>query len=114
MLRNASAIKGYAIAANDGRLGTVSDFLFDDTSWLIRWLVVAGKIATARYSLKPLSFGVLGRENGAVSLRSTHGSNFIGVGLKCTLTMGSRFTSCSDRRKTIGSAYRSVVSEPPR
>ena len=35
---NASVINGYAIAANDGRLGTVSDFLFDDASWLVRWL----------------------------------------------------------------------------
>jgi hypothetical protein len=40
MLWNASVINGYAIAASDGRLGTVSDFLFDDASWLVRWLVV--------------------------------------------------------------------------
>ena len=40
MLWNASAIKGYAIAASDGRLGAVSDFLFDDATWLVRWLVV--------------------------------------------------------------------------
>lgn len=40
MLRKASAINGYAIAASDGRLGTVTDFLFDDASWLIRWVVV--------------------------------------------------------------------------
>jgi sporulation protein YlmC with PRC-barrel domain len=40
MLWNASEIKGYAIAASDGHLGTVSDFLFDDTSWRVRWLVV--------------------------------------------------------------------------
>ena len=40
MLWNASAIKGYAIAASDGRFGTVSDFLFDDATWLVRWLVV--------------------------------------------------------------------------
>ena len=40
MLRNASAINGYAIAASDGLLGTVSDFLFDDATWLVRWLVV--------------------------------------------------------------------------
>ena len=40
MLWNASAINGYAIAASDGPLGTVSDFLFDDASWLVRWLVV--------------------------------------------------------------------------
>jgi hypothetical protein len=40
MLRNASVINGYTIVASDGRLGTVSDFLFDDASWLVRWLVV--------------------------------------------------------------------------
>jgi hypothetical protein len=40
MLWNASAIKGYAIQATDGRLGTVSDLLFDDSTWLVRWLVV--------------------------------------------------------------------------
>jgi sporulation protein YlmC with PRC-barrel domain len=40
MLRTASAINGYAIAASDGQLGAVTDFLFDDSTWLIRWLVV--------------------------------------------------------------------------
>src|SRR5271156_5389574 len=40
MLWNASVINGYSIVASDGRLGTVSDFLFDDANWLIRWLVV--------------------------------------------------------------------------
>ena len=40
MLWNASAINGYAIVASDGRLGTISDFLFDDANWLIRRLVV--------------------------------------------------------------------------
>lgn len=56
MLRNASAIKGYAIAATDGRLGTVSDFLFDDASWLVRWLVVdTGKWLSGRKVLLPPS-----------------------------------------------------------
>ena len=27
-------------SASDGRLGTVSDFLFDDARWMVRWLVV--------------------------------------------------------------------------
>ena len=56
MLRNASAINGYAIAASDGRLGTVSDFLFDDASWLVRWLVVdTGKWLSGRKVLLPPS-----------------------------------------------------------
>jgi hypothetical protein len=54
MLWNASAIKGYAIAASDGQLGTVSDFLFDDASWLIRWLVVdTGNWLSGRKVLLP-------------------------------------------------------------
>lgn len=40
MLTVVSAFKGYAIEASDGRVGTVSDFLFDDDTWKIRWLVV--------------------------------------------------------------------------
>ena len=40
MLIVGSALKGYAIEASDGRIGTVKTFLFDDTTWKIRWLVV--------------------------------------------------------------------------
>jgi sporulation protein YlmC with PRC-barrel domain len=40
MLFVVSTLKGYAIAASDGSIGTVNDFLFDDDSWKIRWLVV--------------------------------------------------------------------------
>jgi PRC-barrel domain len=56
MLWNASAINGYAIAASDGEIGTVSDFLFDDSSWLVRWLVVdTGKWLSGRKVLLPTS-----------------------------------------------------------
>jgi hypothetical protein len=59
-LWNASAINGYAISASDGRLGTISDFLFDDASWLIRWLVVdTGNWLAGRKVLLPPS--VLGQ-----------------------------------------------------
>jgi hypothetical protein len=55
MLWNASVINGYAIAASDGRLGTVSDFLFDDASWLVRWLVVdTGNWLSGRKVLLPV------------------------------------------------------------
>ncbi len=40
MLQVGSALKGYAIEASDGKIGTVSDFLFDDITWKVRWLVV--------------------------------------------------------------------------
>jgi hypothetical protein len=66
MLWNASAINGYGIAASDGRLGTISDFLFDDASWLIRWLVVdTGNWLSGRKVLLPPS--VLGHPDVAAS-----------------------------------------------
>jgi sporulation protein YlmC with PRC-barrel domain len=40
MLLVGSVLKGYAVVASDGRIGTVSDFLFDDRTWKVRWLVV--------------------------------------------------------------------------
>jgi hypothetical protein len=56
MLWDASALDGYAIEANDGRIGSVSDFLFEDTRWKVRWLVVdTGGWLSGRKVLLPLS-----------------------------------------------------------
>jgi hypothetical protein len=56
MLRNASTIKGYAITGSDGHFGSASDFLFEDDSWLVRWLVVdTGHWLSGRKVLLPLS-----------------------------------------------------------
>jgi hypothetical protein len=56
MLWDASAINGYAIEASDGPLGTVSDLLFEDADWTIRWLVVdTGNWLSGRKVLLPLS-----------------------------------------------------------
>jgi hypothetical protein len=53
---DASAINGYAISASDGKIGTISDFLFDDTNWLVRWLVVdTGYWLSGRKVLLPSS-----------------------------------------------------------
>ena len=60
MLTNASLIKGCTVAASDGHIGSVSDFLFDDSTWLVRWLVVdTGNWLSGRKVLLPPS--VLGR-----------------------------------------------------
>jgi hypothetical protein len=56
MLWKASNIHGFAIAASDGEIGRVSDFLFDDASWLVRWLVVdTGDWLSGRKVLLPPS-----------------------------------------------------------
>ncbi|AYJ84570.1 PRC-barrel domain containing protein (plasmid) [Sphingomonas paeninsulae] len=39
MLNELSSLKGSALQAKDGTLGTVADFLFDDSTWKVRWLV---------------------------------------------------------------------------
>jgi hypothetical protein len=38
-LRSAEAVTGYAISAPDGDVGHIDDFLVDDVSWAIRWVV---------------------------------------------------------------------------
>ena len=49
MLNVVSSLKGFEIQAKDGSLGTVADFLFDDSTWKVRWLVVdTGKWLTGR------------------------------------------------------------------
>ena len=40
MLFAVSGLEGCPIAASDGHIGAVKDFLFDDQSWKIRWMVV--------------------------------------------------------------------------
>jgi sporulation protein YlmC with PRC-barrel domain len=54
MLLNLSTIHNHTIAASDGSIGSVSDVLFDDVSWMIRWLVVdTGKWLSGRKVLLP-------------------------------------------------------------
>jgi hypothetical protein len=64
-LWDASAINGYAIEASNGRLGTVSDLLFEDVGRVVRWLVVdTGNWLPGRKVLLPLS--ALGRPDRAL------------------------------------------------
>jgi uncharacterized protein YrrD len=56
MIRSQSEISGYAIHATDGLIGAVSDILFEDTTWLVRWLVIdTGDWLVGRKVLLPLS-----------------------------------------------------------
>ena len=40
MLFAASGLEGCAVKASDGDIGSVSDFLFDNRTWAVRWLAV--------------------------------------------------------------------------
>jgi hypothetical protein len=40
MQRRASAFNGYTIEATDGKVGSISDILFEDQTWKVRWFVI--------------------------------------------------------------------------
>jgi hypothetical protein len=73
MLWNASVLKGFAVAANDGHIGTVNDFLFDETNWQIRWLVVdtGNWLSGRKVLLAPLMLGRLDPQGHAFSAELT-------------------------------------------
>jgi sporulation protein YlmC with PRC-barrel domain len=59
MMRNITELRGYAIHATDGDIGSVDDFYFDDEDWAIRYLVVdTGNWLSGRKVLvSPVSLG---------------------------------------------------------
>ncbi|MGH7847095.1 MAG: PRC-barrel domain-containing protein [Candidatus Binatia bacterium] len=61
MHRSTKELKGYAIGATDGEIGSVEDFYFDDQRWTVRYLVVdTGKWLPGRKVLiSPISLGVV-------------------------------------------------------
>lgn len=73
MLRSSSSITGYAIVTSDGHLGTVSDFLFDDRNWLVRWLIVeTGSWLSGRKVLLPaFALGHLDQDRREFAVRLT-------------------------------------------
>lgn len=73
MLWHASEINGYAIEASDGNIGTVNDFLFDDASWLVRWLVVdtGNWLSGRKVLLPPSALGRLSANNRVFDVKLT-------------------------------------------
>lgn len=59
MLWNLERVRGYTLAATDGTLGAITDALFDDTLWTVRYVVVdAGAWLAGRLVLiAPAAFG---------------------------------------------------------
>lgn len=59
MLWRSTVIAGYSVKATDGLIGTISDFLFDDSNWSLRWVVIdtGTWLPGRRVLLPPTSFG---------------------------------------------------------
>lgn len=60
MLWEASTMIGYATVGSDGDVGQVSDLLFDDATWRLRWIVVNSRHRFARREVL-LPVAALGR-----------------------------------------------------
>ncbi len=73
MLVVGSSIVGYSIKAEDGELGTVSDFLVDDRSWRLRWLVVetGSWLSERQVLIHPSAIGKVDHEREALTLQLT-------------------------------------------
>jgi hypothetical protein len=73
MLRHTSDLRGYAIGATDGPIGAITDFLFDDVTWLVRWLVVdtGGFLGERRVLLPPSALGHVDHSGRRLSVNLT-------------------------------------------
>ncbi len=62
MLHSAKKVKGYAVVATDGKVGTVDDLYFDDSRWTMRYLVVdtGGWLSGRRVLIPPASLAAGG------------------------------------------------------
>ena len=65
MLRTVKAMEGFAIGAKDGDIGEIADFIFDDKTWTIRYVVIdTGKwLSGRRVLVSPIVVGPADWEN---------------------------------------------------
>jgi hypothetical protein len=59
MLRKVADLEGYPLEATNGAIGQVTDFLFDDESWVVRYIVVqTGEwLANRSVLISPIAIG---------------------------------------------------------
>lgn len=72
-LRSAEEVIGYSIQATDGELGHVEDFILDDETWYIRYLVVATRNwpPNKKFMVTPAQLGEVDWTQGTVSVHMT-------------------------------------------
>jgi hypothetical protein len=73
MIRHTSKIEGFALEASDGAIGSISDLLFDDATWQIRWLVIdtGGWLSGRKVLLPPSALGHVNHIGHQFSVRLT-------------------------------------------
>ena len=72
-LRSTSEVSGYAIAARDGDIGCVTDFIMNESTWVIRFAVVetGGWLSSRRVLIAPRYIESVRWENRHVNLNIT-------------------------------------------
>lgn len=73
-LRSCQAVLGHRLAAIDGEIGRVDDFLIDDKAWVIRHLIVDTREhspARSRVLVAPINISGISWPQGAVSVNMT-------------------------------------------
>ncbi len=70
MLLAMSSITGLTVEAEDGKIGTVSDFLFDDRTWKLRWMVIdtSGWLTGRKVLVHPSSIGPVDYPGGRLAV----------------------------------------------
>lgn len=73
MLHNVRELKGYAVGASDGELGTVEDLYFDDRRWVIRYMVVetGGWLRRRKVLISPRSVTGVTWDDGVMNVNLT-------------------------------------------
>ncbi|WP_010219602.1 PRC-barrel domain-containing protein [Sphingomonas sp. PAMC 26621] len=73
MLNALSSLRGLNLQATDGVLGTISDFLLDDATWKVRWMVVdtGGWLIGRTILIHPSAVTSADAEAGAISVALT-------------------------------------------
>lgn len=73
MLRRVESLRRFSIGANDGEIGKVVEFFFDDDKWTIRYLVAdtGGWLSGRKVLISPIFFGTVDWESNVFRVNLT-------------------------------------------
>jgi PRC-barrel domain len=73
MLRRVESLRRFSIGANDGEIGKVVEFFFDDDKWIIRYLVAdtGGWLSGRKVLISPIFFGTVDWESNVFRVNLT-------------------------------------------
>ncbi len=73
MLRRVASLKNVSIGANDGEIGRVVEFFFDDDKWTVRYLVAdtGGWLSGRKVLISPIFFGAVDWDSNVFNVNRT-------------------------------------------